>query len=73
MFKRRSFIKIVCLQIKAIVYSFFHSLLRNTVIYGVKDLPSFTRGISLPSDHPVAIAIICIINACNRLKIPIQQ
>ena len=45
----------------------------NTVIHGVKDLPSFTRGISLASDHPVAIAIICIINTCNGLKIPIQH
>ena len=45
----------------------------NTVIHGVKDLPSFTRGISLASDHPVAIAIISIINTCNGLKIPIQH
>ena len=45
----------------------------NTVIQGVKDLPSFTRGISLASDHPVAVAIICIINTCNGLKIPIQH
>ena len=43
----------------------------NTITHGVKDLPSFTRGISLASDYPVAIAVICIINTCNGLKIHI--